>query len=606
MKKILTALIALNLILATLTLNQFLTITYMNSRQYQNNIVKSYLMANYGVSSIDDLIKKKLEEYGLRYTGNPFTTALYPGHLQAENITGMHWYTYISGTLYNRTDTLSYPEQVAKFLVVNASGTIQWKDLSTGQIIEQGTTISEAANIINWALGNLTSGRTWKEKVVLKGNFTISSTINGVSYLILEIQGKLTLASGSNVDLLRFASKNHFEIFGGELDGNKDEQTSTSKGIVFDNCTYFTVKGVYVHDFYSTGMDFLSGCTYVKIVENIVENNGVVGGVGIHPRIKHGIVSRNIAINNYNEGIYVHSGSDNLTVLNNIAIGSRNRNGISLENCGYVRVLNNICNNNTWYGIFTEGDLSQPPIISHNTAIGNGRNGIHVKDDYAEVNDNFVKANGYSGIVIQTSHYSTVNDNIVIANNRNGIVINRSNYTHVSDNTVLNNGQEGGTYYGIAIDYASGVYSFHNFIEGNIVGDNQALPTQSYGIGETNSGCNYNVIKNNKVFGNSVAGIRKLGANTVVKYNEGFVTENDGFTTVANGEYIAHGIDSSLNIGPSNSSVLITEYTKVYDGVPVTVGCDYVNATHIRVAVYWTNGTAITDDAIQVWWRVEY
>ena len=46
-----------------------------------------------------------------RYTGNPFGTELWSGQLQSENITGMHWYTYLSGSLENRTDVLAYPAQ---------------------------------------------------------------------------------------------------------------------------------------------------------------------------------------------------------------------------------------------------------------------------------------------------------------------------------------------------------------------------------------------------------------------------------------------------------------------------------------------------------------
>jgi parallel beta-helix repeat protein len=95
-------------------------------------------------------------------------------------------------------------------------------------------------------------------------------------------------------------------------------------------------------------------------------------------------------------------------------------------------------------------------------------------------------------------------------------------------------------------------------------------------------------------------------SNLVIKGNYGFTTENSGTATVANGEYVAHGLDSSLNIGPSNSTVTVTPYTVTYAGVPVVVGCSFVNGTHIQISAYWTNGTAITDDAIQVWWKVTY
>lgn len=43
---------------------------------------------------------------GLRYTGNPFTTELWPGQLQSENITGMHWYSWNGTGLQNCTDNV--------------------------------------------------------------------------------------------------------------------------------------------------------------------------------------------------------------------------------------------------------------------------------------------------------------------------------------------------------------------------------------------------------------------------------------------------------------------------------------------------------------------
>jgi hypothetical protein len=96
--------------------------------------------------------------------------------------------------------------------------------------------------------------------------------------------------------------------------------------------------------------------------------------------------------------------------------------------------------------------------------------------------------------------------------------------------------------------------------------------------------------------------------NEVYIHNMGWKSSkhNSGFATVANGEYIAHGISSIANIGAENSTVQVTPYTATYDNVPVVVGCPFVNGTHIQVSVYWINGTAIADDAIQIWWYVAY
>ena len=93
---------------------------------------------------------KNLQESQQYYTGNPFTTELWSGQLQAENITGMHYYTYIGGSLYNRTDTLAFPESEASYIIFIDNSTIYVKNGTTGQIDYSGTNASDIIqNVIN-------------------------------------------------------------------------------------------------------------------------------------------------------------------------------------------------------------------------------------------------------------------------------------------------------------------------------------------------------------------------------------------------------------------------------------------------------------------------
>lgn len=57
------------------------------------------------LSELSD-IYSQINSSGPRYTGNPFATELWPGQLQSENITGMHWYSYYGGELVNVTDNV--------------------------------------------------------------------------------------------------------------------------------------------------------------------------------------------------------------------------------------------------------------------------------------------------------------------------------------------------------------------------------------------------------------------------------------------------------------------------------------------------------------------
>jgi hypothetical protein len=82
--------------------------------------------------------------------------------------------------------------------------------------------------VIQAALNGLSAGRTWKEKVLLKGNFELSSYLNLPSYTVLETVGKLKMASAAgNTGLITIElGTTDIDIIGGELDGNSANQTA--------------------------------------------------------------------------------------------------------------------------------------------------------------------------------------------------------------------------------------------------------------------------------------------------------------------------------------------------------------------------------------------
>jgi len=101
-EKSIAVIILLGLMLGGVTYGMHMTNTVS---QFQDQLLEtqqqlSELSNNY--SQLQDQITGQ----GRRYTGNPFTTELWPGQLQSENITGMHWYSYYEGELVNVTDNV--------------------------------------------------------------------------------------------------------------------------------------------------------------------------------------------------------------------------------------------------------------------------------------------------------------------------------------------------------------------------------------------------------------------------------------------------------------------------------------------------------------------
>jgi len=527
--------------------------------------------------------EQKLEQ---QYTGNPFSTEFWLTKIQSENITGMHWYTWLNNALQNRTDVLAYPSQPAKFIVENVSGTIIWKDGTNGTVYATGTTASEATNIINWALGNLTSGRTWKEMIVLKGNFQIAATIKIPSYTSIRIGGKLTLKPGVNAYMFQNAAgaDGNITIKGGKIVGNLE--SSWKSAIYLVNVSSVRLEDIHVHNYRHSGI----------IWENVTNSE---------------ILFCNVE-NSTDDGLSLFGSS------NNLILGGMFKNngddGISLYYSPLNAIVGVTAQNNSDNGIYVGSggapwDHGSPDVlIIGNTIRNNVGSGIKAGDPQLEghrniMDNNIIEGNQKCGMNLLYANSFIVKGNVIRNNKEHGIYFygapSISKYTIITENQIVNNGQAGdNTFDGIFLYRVQRFIISHNLVLSDVV------TRHRYSIRLSSS--DYNMIQNNVLLGSASTPIYGAGANTKIRWNSGFVTENSGTATVANGEYIAHGIDSSLNIGQSNSSVQITEYTKVYGGVPVTVGCDFVNGTHIRAAVYWVNGTAITDDAIQIWWRVEY
>jgi len=156
---------------------------------------------------------------------------------------------------------------------------------------------ANASKVIQFALGNLTSGRTWQEKVLLKGNYTLTNTIILQNYTWLELQGIVTLSTNANCDIIQnsnmTAGNNHVTIEGGIWDGNYANQGGAGSyhGIRFEaaggsdrstECTIadlrvYHVKGDSLHLVSCNGFDvrhvFIHKSTDIAIYLNVVSDS---------------------------------------------------------------------------------------------------------------------------------------------------------------------------------------------------------------------------------------------------------------------------------------------------------------------------------------------
>ena len=129
----------------------------------------------------------------------------------------------------------------------------------SGLTAYSGTVFSTVANN---ALAGLSAGRTYKQKILVIGNFTITATLTPVSYTILEIQGALTV-SGDIKGI--YATGSQIEIVNGEVNGNNQAATQGNHIIHMYQVTDGLVQNCYVH---AVGMNNSLSSTYGVAIEN--------------------------------------------------------------------------------------------------------------------------------------------------------------------------------------------------------------------------------------------------------------------------------------------------------------------------------------------------
>jgi len=130
-----------------------------------------------------------------------------------------------------------------------------------------------ASPVIQQAINALTPGRMWKEKVVLKGEFTLTDGLNLPSYLVLDLtQAKIKLADNVNKTVICAENQTDIEVIGGEIDGNKANQSSApGHGMLFDYCENILVISPKIHDCFEGGLVF-GACRYFVAIKPIVYN----------------------------------------------------------------------------------------------------------------------------------------------------------------------------------------------------------------------------------------------------------------------------------------------------------------------------------------------
>ncbi|NLT37108.1 MAG: hypothetical protein GXX95_02990 [Methanomassiliicoccus sp.] len=169
----------------------------------------------------------------------------------------------------------------AKYTITSSGSTYTATDANDNVL----TSGSNAATVIQYALDRLTSGRTVQEKVLLKGQFVLTTSIKPSSYTTIELEGKATTSSTSITHMIYASGKSFVTIEGGEWDNNMLHTIYSSDGkatgeivnpngnpngglardaFFFESCNNVLVQNLKVHSSPFGNMEFLS-CSYCTL-----------------------------------------------------------------------------------------------------------------------------------------------------------------------------------------------------------------------------------------------------------------------------------------------------------------------------------------------------
>lgn len=448
--------------------------------------------------------------------------------------------------------------------------------------------------MIAGAINSLTSGRTSVETVyVAPGTYTFDQYITPVSYTRIVNDGYWQLAAGADSQLVWGAKTDaritQFYMERGTYDGNGANQAAQTNSIV--TVAADTLDQVYLRDLYVLNA-YRGG---IKMEED--------NAVGEYKEIS-GCKVYNVAVGTTSYGIYVDF-CDNTHILNNYVQNVAATDGIELGNGRYIckgNIMNNcpinfpfashsIIEDNILSGvrgnIQNDANTADHVTVKNNHILGStpasGYGGISVYGDYAVIEGNDITVNEEAGIYSKSGTAGVMNHvikNNIVATARASVTASEPGIRcNRGANTVSGNQIYGKWKYGIQLVWDNDVVQDNIMMDGLI---DSCIYCTPFAVSAHNIA--NGIIRNNQL---AFVTIGITGTLTSMKINDnyGFVTENKGTSTIANGNTnsgnIAHGLgytptaaEFTINFteDPTNSAGTI--WLSGIDGTNFVVNCE--------------------------------
>jgi len=439
------------------------------------------------------------------------------------------------------------------FMIFREHGVYKARRGDTGEIQFEDP---DAATVIQQAANTLVNGG----KILLKaGVYKITSTINLPYGVSLEGEGgydvdveKATVLDASSladkvisVEYTAGAGIRSVQISRLAIKGDR---TSNSIGIYVRHQIWGGIRDVEIR-YFDYGVKLEN--TYGFVIDNCGIYSSAVAGVWVGEDAdghnSTGLILTNSEVAPADGGwaVYIKKSYNDFIVNNWFeSYATADLGGIYVTNARGTKIIGNVFGG--FHGPAININSIKAVVANNVIRLITDSNGALVFDGaYTIVNGNHIEdtADGNGILGSDSAHKCVISNNVVYESDKSGIVF-AGSYSVITGNIVFNNAQAG-NYDGIRLNPTC----TYTVIAGNVVGDDQADKTQNYGIHEF-TGADYNRIESNLIDGYIDAAIAIVGTNTVVKHNQGFVTEEGGTATIPNGStsvVVSHGCDYTPN-----------------------------------------------------------
>jgi len=422
---------------------------------------------------------------------------------------------------------------------------------------------TDASTVIQSVLNALTPGRTWKEKVVLKGSFPINKPFVVPSYTLLEIDGYLVKTEANPNDMVQLSGY-HIEIRGGVINADKKGGAGSiiravgdtdDVKIVGTRILNYVERGIWLHEAYTHGRVILDN-VYVQFSETLPEyKSGSWGFFGAN--LSELFVTRSRFNNIGTDALEAHV--SRICVLDGVVVTNTATGGIHVAptDPGAQIIVQNcyVYNTASHKGLAIGKDDGS--VLTYGAVVRNCR---------------FKKIGGQSAIRLQHAYNSLIDGNYIEDVTGYGIVVALAGEGNVFTRNVIRNVTDGGIY--------TRAYSL---IKGNSV-NNAKYGFQLYnGV--------HSIIENNFLDNITSYKMYLQGDTTGIKirHNVGYPTENSGIATIPAGETsvtVAHGLvatPSKVIVTPRGNIGAV--WVSARNATDITINCE--TAPTIDTIVDW-------------------